>query len=59
MKEYVTVPATAMKGAALRSWIADGLAYADTLPGKTKAKKPTAKRAAAKPRAVTARARKK
>ncbi len=35
MKEYVSVPASAMKGAALKKWIADGLAYADTLPGKT------------------------
>ncbi len=35
MKEYVSVPASAMKGAALKKWIADGLAYADTLPAKT------------------------
>ena len=49
MKEYVTVPSTAMKGAALRKWIADGLAYADTLPAKAaKPKKPAAKKGAAK-----------
>ncbi len=34
MKEYVTVPEAAMKGAGLKTWIADGLAYADTLPAK-------------------------
>src|SRR5690348_15663205 len=32
MKEYVEVPASGSKGAALRRWVADGLAYADTLP---------------------------
>src|SRR5205823_6747052 len=42
MKEYVTVPASAMKGAALRQWVADGLAYADRLPAKTAAKKKSA-----------------
>ena len=46
MKEYVTVPASAMKGAPLRKWIADGLAYAETLPKKTTTKKRT--KAAAK-----------
>ena len=38
MKEYVTVPATASQGAALRRWIGDGLAYAQTLPAKTAAR---------------------
>ena len=44
MREYVTVPAGAMKGAPLKKWIAAGLAYADTLPVKTKAKKPDVKK---------------
>lgn len=45
MKEYITVPAAAMKGAALKKWLADGLAYADTLPAKAaKPKKPAAKK---------------
>ena len=44
MKEYVTVPAGAMKGAGLKKWVADGLAYAETLPAKTAAKKATAPR---------------
>ena len=46
MGEYVEVPAGDMKGAALKKWIASGLAYADTLPPKIKrapAKKPAAK----------------
>ena len=47
MQEYVAVPAAQMKGAALKKWIADGLAYADTLPAKA-AKKPTAKKSAKK-----------
>jgi hypothetical protein len=52
MKEYYTVPASAMKGAALRRWVADGLAYAETLPAKSKTapKKTTAKKATAKKR---------
>ena len=48
MGEYVEVPAKDMKGAPLKKWMADGLAYADTLPAKAKkkpaAKKPTAKK---------------
>ena len=43
MGEYVEVPAKDMKGAALKRWMADGLAYADTLPAKAK-KKPVAKK---------------
>ncbi len=46
MGEYVEVPAKDMKGAALKRWFADGLAYADTLP--PKAKKPPKKTAAKK-----------
>ena len=46
MGEYVEVPAKDMKGAALKRWFAEGLAYADTLPAK--AKKPTKKTAAKK-----------
>lgn len=44
MKDYVEVPASGMKGAALKKWIADGLAAADRLPAKTVAKKTTAPR---------------
>lgn len=40
MKEYVAVPPSAMKSAALKKWIAQGLAYADTLPAKKAAKRP-------------------
>ena len=47
MKEYVTVPASAMKGAGLKKWVADGLAYAEALPAKTAAKKTTAPRTTA------------
>ena len=36
MGEYVEVPAKDMKGAALKKWFTDGLAYADTLPAKKK-----------------------
>jgi TfoX/Sxy family transcriptional regulator of competence genes len=43
MGEYVEVPAKDMKGATLKKWMSDGLAYADTLPAKTK-KKPAAKK---------------
>ena len=57
MKEYVTVPARAIKGAALKKWIADGLAYADTLPMKTR--KSAAKKSATKPSATKTRATKK
>jgi TfoX/Sxy family transcriptional regulator of competence genes len=50
MKDYVAVPAPATKGgAALRRWLAQSLAYADTLPPKA-AKKTPAKKAAAKKR---------
>ncbi|HEY6959762.1 MAG TPA: TfoX/Sxy family protein [Candidatus Limnocylindria bacterium] len=44
MKEYVAVPASATKGAALERWIGEGLAAADRLPAKTAAKKTTAKK---------------
>lgn len=47
MKEYVVIPASAMKGAALKKWIADGLAYADTLPPKVP-QKPAAKKVVTK-----------
>ena len=43
MGEYMEVPAKDMKGAPLKKWMADGLAYADTLPAKAK-KKPTARK---------------
>ena len=43
MGEYVEVPAKDMKGAALKKWIADALAYAETLPVKKAAPKKTAK----------------
>ena len=42
MGEYVEVPAKDMKGASLKRWIADGLAYAETLPAKTAKTKKTA-----------------
>ena len=42
MGEYVEVPAKDMKGAPLAKWMAEGLAYADTLPAKAK-KKPVAR----------------
>jgi hypothetical protein len=47
MGEYVEVPAKDMKGAPLKRWMAEGLAYADTLPAKAK-KKPAAKKPVAK-----------
>ncbi len=34
MVEYVTVPASAMTGAALKRWVSDALSYADSLPAK-------------------------
>lgn len=43
MKEYVVLPASAMKGAPLKRWLALALANAETLPAKA-AKKPAAKR---------------
>ena len=47
MAQYYEVPASATKGAALRRWVEDGLAYASKMPAK--AKKTTAtKKAAAK-----------
>lgn len=46
MTEYVAVPPSAMKGAALKKWLGDALAYADTLPAKGAAK--TAKKTAKK-----------
>jgi hypothetical protein len=48
MGEYVEVPSSDMKGAALKKWMTRGLAYADTLP--QKAKKAPAKKSAAKAR---------
>jgi TfoX/Sxy family transcriptional regulator of competence genes len=42
MGEYVEVPAKEMKSAALKRWMAEGLAYASTLPAK--AKRPAAKK---------------
>src|SRR5512132_59158 len=47
MGEYVEVPAKDMKGAPLKKWMAEGLAYVDTLTAKAK-KKPPAKRPTAK-----------
>jgi hypothetical protein len=46
MGEYVEVPAKDMKGAALKRWMTAALAYADTLPPKTKTtvKKATVKK---------------
>ena len=43
MGEYVEVPAKDMKGAPLKKWMADGLAYADTLPANA-AKRPAARK---------------
>jgi len=40
---HFEVPAKDMKGAPLKKWMSDGLAYADTLPAKAK-KTPAAKR---------------
>ncbi len=51
MREYVEVPASGLKGAALRRWIAGALASAEALPNKTVAsgvKKTAARTAAAK-----------
>ena len=48
MGEYVEVPAKDMKGAPLKKWMSDGLAYADTLPAKAKKKPAAKKRPAAK-----------
>jgi hypothetical protein len=48
MGEYVEVPAKDMKGAALKKWMAGGLAYADTLPAKARAKPAAKKKALAK-----------
>ena len=46
MREYVEVPAGALKGPALAKWIAEGLAAADALPVKASPKK----RASSSPR---------
>lgn len=43
MGEYVEVPVKDMRGAPLKTWMAAGLAYADTLPVKAK-KKPASKK---------------
>lgn len=43
MGEYVEVPAKDMRGAALARWMSRGLAYAETLPAKTKAPRKRAK----------------
>ena len=45
MKDYVTVPVSAMKGAPLKKWIADGLACAEALPAKAAKKAAAAKKA--------------
>ena len=45
MAQYYEVPASASKGAALRRWVDDGLAYAEKMP--PKAKKTAAKKTAA------------
>jgi len=54
MGEYVEVPAKDMKGAALKKWISDGLAYADTMPAKTKTKTKTTKKAPSAQKSKTA-----
>lgn len=59
MREYVEVPSSALKGAALRRWIADGLASAERLPAKTAAKKTARPSAATKKSAPTSAAKKK
>jgi TfoX/Sxy family transcriptional regulator of competence genes len=46
MGEYIEVPAKDMKGTALKRWMTEALAYADTLPAK--AKKAASKKKAAK-----------
>ena len=48
MAQYYEVPASATKGAPLKRWVADGLAYAEKMPAK--AKKTTVKKATAKKR---------
>lgn len=48
MGEYVEVPAKDMGGAALKKWMNDGLAYADTLPAKSATNRTTKKPSAAK-----------
>src|SRR5438094_9677919 len=48
MGEYIEIPAKDMKGAALKRWVADGLAYAETLPAKTAKTKKTASKKAKK-----------
>lgn len=42
MGEYVEVPAKDMRGAALAGWMSRGLAYAESLPAKTKTVKKSA-----------------
>jgi TfoX/Sxy family transcriptional regulator of competence genes len=49
MRAYVTVPASAMKGPALKKWIADGLACAAAMPTKAATKSTAAKKPARKP----------
>src|SRR3954471_14220090 len=56
MGEYVEVPAKDMKGAPLARWMADGLAYADTLPAKAKQKPAAKKKPAASKKPVAKRA---
>lgn len=55
MTEYVAVPRSAMKGAALKRWLGGALAYADTLPPKGAAK--TVKKTTAKTAKKTVRKR--
>ena len=45
MGEYIEIPAKDMKGAALKKWMAGGLAYAETLPAKAKKSAPKKKAA--------------
>ncbi len=53
MREYVEVPASGMKGAALRRWILDAATYTATLPAKNAAKTGT-KTVARRPRVTKA-----
>ena len=45
MGEYIEIPAKDMKGAALKKWMAGGLACAETLPAKAKKSAPKKKAA--------------
>lgn len=54
MREYVEIPASGLTGAALRRWIAEGLASAERLPEKKTTKK-TARGASATKKTTPAR----